>query len=84
MKFDAKYPDKTNAQKLYPDKLLGPHPEIQVTLLISQSWRVYPCFVCHTLTGWRYELMTPCCSDECADQMKAADLADVPAEATAA
>lgn len=74
MKFDKKYPDKTDPRKLWPDKLMGPHREISVTLLITQTWRIYACHVCDALTGWRYET-TPCCSEECCDQMKADDLA---------
>lgn len=73
MKFDKKYPDKVNAQKLFPDKLMGPHKEIAVTALLTQSWRVYPCAVCRAPTGWRFtidDLPAAACSEECVDELK--------------
>lgn len=78
MKFDAKYPDKTNAQKLNPEKLMGPHKEVEVTSEISQSWRIYPCARCGSLTGWRFSLPSddfpaaPACSEECVEELKSA------------
>ena len=84
MKFDTKYPDKTNAQKLYPEKLMGPHPSVEVTAEISQSWRIFPCCVCRTPTGWRYSApnadypSAPACSEECVAEMK--QDRDVPSE----
>jgi hypothetical protein len=84
MKFDAKYPDKTNAQKLFPEKLIGPHKEVEVTSEITQSWRVYPCGVCRSPTGWRFNApkadhpATPACSEECVSAMKADATAEDP------
>lgn len=76
MKFDAKYPDKANAAKLFPDKLMGPHKEIVVSSEVTQSWRVYPCSACRTPTGWRYctsEYTSPACSEECVAELKRND-----------
>jgi hypothetical protein len=70
MKFDEKYPDKVNPQKVYPDKLMGPHKEIWVTESLVQTWRSYPC-LCGTRTGWRSVgegYSTAVCSDECLAQ----------------
>jgi hypothetical protein len=77
MKFDAKYPDKTNALKLNPDKLMGPHKEVVVTSEVMQSWRVFPCGACGALTGWRFSAPnadyppSPACSEECVEALKA-------------
>lgn len=68
VKFDAKYPDKVNPQKVYPDKLMGPHKEIYVTESLVQTWRMYPCSMCGERTGWRdlSENVSVCvCSEEC-------------------
>ena len=76
MKFDEKYPGVTNPQKLFPDKLLGPHREIEVSPELTQSWRVYSCVVCRAPTGWRYTgdgSTAPCCSEECMATMKQND-----------
>jgi hypothetical protein len=76
MKFDEKYPDKTNAQKLNPEKLMGPHKEVEVTSEITQSWRIYPCLNCGSLTGWRFGFPSdsfpaaPACSEECVEALK--------------
>lgn len=83
MKFDEKYPDKTSAQKLNPDKLMGPHKEVEVTSEITQSWRVYPCSSCRAPTSWRYSTPTadypasPACSEECVETLKANAAASV-------
>jgi hypothetical protein len=89
VKFDAKYPDKASAQKLYPEKLMGPHKEVEVTSEVTQSWRVYPCSICGVPTGWRWGLpnadfpASPACSEECVAELKlnAVDL-DLPSEGT--
>ena len=68
VKFDAKYPDKVNPQKVYPDKLMGPHKEIYVTETLVQTWRMYPCSVCGQRTGWRdiSQGVSVCiCGEEC-------------------
>lgn len=73
MKFDLKYPDKANAQKVYPDKLMGPHPEIWVTDTFAQTWRMYPCSICGARTGWRTigeGYSAAVCSDECLAQVE--------------
>jgi hypothetical protein len=69
MKFDLKYPDKANAQKVYPDKLMGPHEEVWISENFAQTWRMYPCSVCGARTGWREvgaDYSVPLCSEECA------------------
>jgi hypothetical protein len=74
MKFNDKFPDKVHPQKVYPERLMGPHPEIEVEPGLIQSWRIYPC-TCGTPTGWRNVLAddfppTPCCSEECQAQQR--------------
>lgn len=72
MKFDSKHPDKVNPQKLWPDRLMGPHPEVAVSVLIRQSWRTFACIACHQPTSWRVNLgdcHAPACSEECAAQV---------------
>lgn len=71
MKFDLKYPDKVDPKQVYPNKLMGPHPEIWVTENLGQTWYRRPCVVCRTLTGWRTVgegYSSPICSDECLEQ----------------
>lgn len=75
MKFNDKFPDKVNPQKVYPERLMGPHPKIEVEPGLIQSWRIYPC-TCGAPTGWRNVLAddfppAPCCSEECRLQQKA-------------
>lgn len=75
MKFNDKFPDKVNPQKVYPERLMGPHPEIEVEPGLIQSWRIYPC-TCGAPTGWRNVLAddfppAPCCSEECMVELKA-------------
>lgn len=70
MKFNDKFPDKTNAQKLFPERMMGPHPEVRADEKIVQTWRVYPCSACKTRTSWCFELADDCppphcCSEEC-------------------
>lgn len=76
MKFTEKYPDVVDPIKRFPEKMLGPHPEVIVGPGLAQTWRMYPCAACRVVTGFRLELgddfpMAPCCSEECAGQLKA-------------
>ena len=68
VKFDEKYPDKKNPQKLWPDRLMGPHPEVWVNDALVQTWRMYPCSICKAYTGWRemsQGVPITLCSEEC-------------------
>lgn len=73
MKFNLKYPDKISASKLFPDKLMGPHPEIHVTDEVTQTWRNFPCAICRAITSWQYfgpDYTVPACSEECVVELK--------------
>ena len=79
MKFNDKHPELTNPQRVYPERPMGPHPEIEVEPGVIQSWRIYPCGVCKAPTGWRsvlYDDIPPacCCSEECMIELKACQL----------
>lgn len=82
MKFDQVYPDIASIRTAYPDKLMGPHPEIRILFgivrglnqwAVTQSWRVFPCLLCRAPTSWRVDLEgcpgSPYCSEECYDAM---------------
>lgn len=74
MKFNEKYPDKTNPQKLHPNRLMGPYEELSLTPTLRQSWRTALCIVCQHPTSWRVvveKVHAPSCSEECAAQISA-------------
>lgn len=63
MKFNEKYPELRK-----PPTLMGPNKDVDVTPELSQTWRLFPCFICKEVTGWRLILdNTPSniCSEEC-------------------
>lgn len=83
MKFDEKYPELVSPLKRFPNKLVGPHPEIEAEPDIVQTWRAYPCAVCRTRTGWRDDsdgCRSPVCSEECVAVLKVPRSAAEPEE----
>lgn len=74
------FPDLSSAQKVYPDRLMGPHNPIYAEPHIMQSWRMSFCTVCKASTTWRYvdpddpldateiRVMAPICGPECMEK----------------
>lgn len=60
MLFKTAFPDAKNEDEVVPE-------------VLKKTERIFACDVCKTLTGFRFlggGFETPCCGDECLDEME--------------
>lgn len=47
---------------------MGPNADVYISETLAQTWRLYSCFICHEVTGWRSIIdnsPSNICSEEC-------------------
>ncbi len=69
MKFNDKFPQYSKPENF------GPHKEIEAEAGLFQTFRIYPCAMCRTPTGWR-DLGSGCDAGVCSEACRAELLAE--------
>ncbi len=67
MKYRDLYVGTDSLRVTYPDKLMGPFPEVDLGI-VTQTWRLFPCRNCREVTGYRKvvdDAEVSVCSEEC-------------------
>lgn len=93
MKLNDKFPEMAKASLLYPDNLMGPHPEPEAVVelegrqfTVKQGWAYFACGVCGQPCSWstveQGEPPAMICSEECLRTFEGLSVAEAPSLCT--